>query len=67
MVEVYRAPGEPEARMIQGLLDSFGIKSILKSNAAPSAHIFTVDGLGEVKVMVLEEEAGFARQILEGK
>ncbi|MDP6448764.1 MAG: DUF2007 domain-containing protein, partial [Dehalococcoidales bacterium] len=55
MIEVYRAVGESEAQLIRGLLESYGIPSLLKSNAAPSVHMFVVDGMGEVRVMVWEE------------
>jgi len=67
MVEVYRAVGEAEARIIKGILESHGITCFLKSNAAPSVHMFAVDGMGEVKVMVWEEVAGKARALIEGK
>ena len=52
LVEVYKATGEAEAQVIKGLLESFGIPCLLKSQAAPSVHAFTVDGMGEVSVMV---------------
>ena len=66
MTEVYRASGEAEAQIIKGLLESCGIPSLLKSNAAFSAHMFVVDGMGEVKVMVWESMAGKARELLKG-
>lgn len=67
MVEVYRAASDVEARLIQGLLESYGISCFLKSNAAPSVHVFAIDGMGEVKVMVWEEVAGKARDLIEGE
>jgi hypothetical protein len=67
MVEVYRATGEAEAQVIKGLLDCNGIPSLLKSNAAPSVHVFAVDGMGEVKVMVWESMAGKAKELIEGE
>ena len=67
MVEVYRAVGEAEALIIKGLLDSNGIACFLKSNAAPSVHVFAVDGLGEVKVVVDESRAEEARRLIGGK
>ncbi|MBA7474336.1 hypothetical protein ES707_09684 [subsurface metagenome] len=54
LIEVYKAAGELEAQVIKGLLESYGIPCFLKSHAAPSVHMFAVDGLGEVKIMVLE-------------
>jgi len=67
LVEVYRANGEAEAKVIQGLLESCGIPSLLKSLAAPSVHVFTVDGMGEFKVMVRESTVEEARRLIKGK
>ena len=67
MVEVYRAASEAEAQIIKGLLESCGIFCLLKSNAAPSVHMFAVDGMGEVKVMVWEEVVGEAKELIGGE
>jgi hypothetical protein len=64
LVEVYKAPNEMEAQVIRGLLESYGIPCFLKSHAAPSVHMFTIDGMGEVKIMVLEKMADNARQLI---
>lgn len=67
LVEVYKAAGELEAQVIKGLLDSYGIACLLKSNAAPSVHMFAVDGMGEIKVMVFSSMAEKARKLIEGE
>lgn len=67
MVEVYRAAGESEAAIIRGLLESHGIPSLLRSNAAPSVHVFLVDGMGEVRVMVPASAADRARKLIKGE
>ena len=67
MIEVYKAAGELEAQVIKGLLESYGIACLLKSNAAPSVHMFAVDGLGEVKIMVFSSMAEKARKLIEGE
>jgi hypothetical protein len=67
LVEVYKARTEMEAQVIRGMLESFGVPSVLRSNAAPSVHMFTMDGLSEVKVMVLESKAGEARELILNK
>lgn len=64
MVEVYRATGEAEAQVIRGMLESYGIPSLLRSNAAPSVHMFAVDGMGEVKVMVWGSRVEEARRLI---
>jgi hypothetical protein len=64
LVEVYKARTEMEARVIKGLLDSFGIPCFLKANAAPSILTFTTDGLAQVKIMCLPEQAEEAKELI---
>ena len=64
LVEVYKATGEMEAQVIKSLLGSYEIPCFLKSNAAPSVHMFTLDGMGEVKVMVLDSMAERAKELI---
>ncbi len=67
MVEVYQAAGEIEANVIKGLLESHGIHCWLKSNAAPSVHMFTFDGLGTVTVVVAGSKAEQAKRLIREK
>ena len=67
MVEVYRAAGEMEAQVIKGLLESYGIPCLLKGDAARTIYGFTVDGLGEVRIMVQESIAEEAKRLIKGK
>lgn len=67
LVEVYTAKGEIEAQVIKSLLESSGIPCLLKSLAAPSVHVLTGDGMGEVKVMVWESVAEKARKLIRGE
>ena len=67
LVAVYQAANELEAQVIKGLLESFGIPCLLKSNAAHSVHSFVVDGMGQVTVLVAKEAAGKARELIKGK
>ena len=64
MVEVYHARNEMEAQVIKSLLESYRYPCFFKSNAAPSVHMFTMDGMGEVRVMVLESMAEKARELI---
>jgi hypothetical protein len=64
MVEVYKAHNDMEAQVIKSLLESYDISCFLKSNAAPSVHLFTIDGMAEVKIMVLESLADKARELI---
>ena len=67
MVEVYRAAGEIEAQVIKGLLESYGIPCFLKGDAARTIYGFTVDGLGEVRIMVQESMAEEAKRLIKGE
>jgi hypothetical protein len=60
LVVVYRAAGELEAQVIKGKLTSSGIPAILQNEALGTLG-FTVDGLGEFRVMVSE---GWEREAL---
>ena len=66
LVEVYRSTNEMEALVIKSMLESYGIPSLLKSNAAPSVHVFTVNGMGEVKIMVWDSVEEKARELIKG-
>ncbi len=65
LVEVCSA-SEVEAQVIKGMLESYGILCLLQSHAAPSVHMFSIDGMGEVKVLVREEAAEEARRLIKG-
>ncbi len=67
LVEVYRARSEGEALVIKSLLEGYDIPCLLQSNAAPSVHIFTIDGMGEVRVLVWESMADDAKKLIEGE
>ena len=60
LVEVYKAANDMEAQVIKSLLEGYDIPCVFRANAAPSVHMFTMDGLAEVRIMVpvsLEEAA----------
>lgn len=63
-VTVYKAWGFPEAHIVMGLLESSGIKCLLESNAAPSVHAFNVDGMGEVRINVRQQDARDAEELV---
>ena len=67
LVEVYKSSSEMEAQVIKSLLESYGIPCLLQSHAAPSVHVFAVDGMGEVKVLVWEEMEKKARELIKEK
>jgi len=64
LTEVYKTANEMEAQVIKGLLESYGIPCVLRSNVAPSVFAFTVDGMGKVKIMVRDSMAEGARELI---
>lgn len=64
LVLVYRAAGELEAQAIRAKLQSEGIPVLVQSEAA-SAFPFTVDGLGEFRILVPSAWENEARAALE--
>ncbi len=62
---VYTASGMAQAAIVQGRLEAEGIQAHLQYEAAGQIYAITIDGLGEVRVLVQEHEAGAARQVLE--
>ena len=54
-----------EAQVIKGRLESEGIPVLLSYESAGLVYGITVDGLGEVKVMVPKRLAEEAKEILE--
>jgi hypothetical protein len=53
-----------EAQIIKGRLESEGIPVLLNYESAGLVYGITVDGLGEVKIMVPERLAEEAKEIL---
>ena len=60
----YRASGLLEAQVIKGRLEASGIPALLEYEAAGQVYGLTVDGLGEVRVMVPSDRAGEARELI---
>ena len=67
LVEIYVARGEAEANIIKGVLDSYGIPSVMKAQASPSVHVFVIDGMGQISIMVRKEDAEDARELIKGE
>jgi len=64
-VAVYVAQGRLAAEVIRAKLESFGIPAILQYDSALAVCPVTVDGLGEVRVLVPEPLADEARRVIE--
>ena len=65
--EVYKAWGSAEAEVIKSFLQSHGISCLLKGLVVQSVHPFTMDGLGEIKILVLKKDHTLAKELLKAR
>ena len=63
--ELFSVWGPAEAEVLKSFLDSNGIKCILKGLVVQSVHPFSADGLGQVKIYVLEKDYETARKLID--
>ena len=61
---VYTASGQLQAHVIKGRLESEGIPVLLRYDSGSTVFALTVDGLGEVEILVPRDQAARARKIL---
>lgn len=59
------ASGVIKARIIEGRLEAEGIPVRLQYEPIGEIYAITVDGLGEVRILVPEQWMGHARRVLE--
>jgi hypothetical protein len=62
--EVYKAWGSAEAEVVKSFLESHGIPCMLKGLVVQSVHPFSMDGLGEIKILVPEKDYALAEKLL---
>ena len=65
MTLVYRTAGMLQAEVIKGRLESAGIPVMLDYESLGRVMGITIDGLGEVRLLVPDDRAEDARQLLE--
>jgi len=61
---VYRASGLLRAQVIKGRLEVSGIPAVLDYDSVSQVFGITIDGLGEVRVMVPVERVDEARELI---
>lgn len=64
LVEVWHTQGEMDAQLIRSLLESNGIRSTFSGESLRLTHGFTVDGLAEVRILVHEDDAMRASEVI---
>lgn len=67
LVSVYTSNGPLAAEVVKGRLESAGIPAILKYESAGRTIGLTLDGLGEVQVLVSKDREQEARELLAEK
>ncbi len=65
LVEICAVQGELAANVMKSHLESEGIPVLLEYESAGIVYGLTVDGLGQVRVLVPQELAEDARRIIE--
>ncbi len=64
-VRVKRVQGMVEANIIKGLLEANGVPVRLKHETAAVLFGLTLNGLGEVEILVPENYKNYAKRIIE--
>ena len=61
---IFRTQSDIEASVVLGLLETHGIRALQASDVPHSVFPLTIDGLGEVRLSVREDQAEGARQLI---
>lgn len=64
-VVVYTSMGPLAAEVVKGRLESAGIPALLKYESVGRVYGLTLDGLGEVQVLVSKDQEKQARELIE--
>jgi ribonuclease-3 len=66
LIVIFRTQSDVEASIVRGLLEANGVPSVITSDVPHNIFPLTVNGLGEVRISVREEDADEARRIIDG-
>ncbi len=64
MVVVFTAQGEFEEHQVRSFLTAHDIPTVVRGEALRRTHGLTLDGLGQVEILVAPEHEAAARQLL---
>ncbi len=65
LVKIYTAAGELDAEMVKGFLEAQGIKVMLVQESIGRTYGLTVGMLGEVQLLVPNDQAEEAKKLIE--
>jgi ribonuclease III len=66
LIVIFRTQSDVEASIVRGLLEANGVPSVVTSDVPHNIFPLTVNGLGQVRISVREEDADEARRIIDG-
>jgi ribonuclease-3 len=66
LIVIFRTHSDVEASIVRGLLEANGVPSVITSDVPHNIFPLTVNGLGEVRLSVREDDADDARRIIDG-
>jgi hypothetical protein len=65
MVEIYCGPNDQSLVLLRGWLESQGIECVARAEVVPSVYPLSVDGLGEIRLVVSPADSERARRLVE--
>jgi ribonuclease-3 len=65
LIVIFRTHSDVEARIVRGLLEANGVPSVITSDVPHNIFPLMVNGLGEVRISVREDDADEARRIID--
>ncbi len=63
-IVIFSAQGAPEEDQVRSFLAAHGIETATRGEALRKTHGLTLDGLGQVEILVAPEDADDARRLL---
>ena len=64
LIVVFTAQGEPEETQVRSFLAAHGVATTTRGEALRKTHGLTLNGLGQVDILVAGEDADTARTLL---
>jgi ribonuclease III len=65
LVVIFRTRSDVEAKIVRGLLETHGVRSLLSAGATHSLFPISVNELGDISISVHEQQATEAREIID--
>ena len=64
MKTVFVASGDMQANQVRGFLEAEGITTFVRGESLRKTHGLTLDGLGRVEILVPDDDAARAQELL---